>query len=103
MQLAETLFFLNNKELRYNETITEIQAKAKKIEGLTKSYNSKYGNKEEDELNNTEKAEMQSLLNEIEFEQKELEKLQTEQNMAIAKFNKLLELYLHFFKNRCIP
>lgn len=91
MQLAETLFFLNNKELRYNETITEIQAKAKKIEGLTKSYNSKYGNKEEDELNNTEKAEMQSLLNEIEFEQKELEKLQTEQNMAIAKFNKLLE------------
>ena len=91
MQLAETLFFLNNKELRYNETITMIQAKAKKIEELTKSYNSKYGNKEEDELNNTEKAEMQSLLNEIEFEQKELEKLQTEQNMAIAKFNKLLE------------
>jgi len=91
MQLAETLFFLNNKELRYNETVTEIQAKAKKIEELTKTYNSKFGNKEEDELNNTEKAEMQSLLAEIEIENKELQKLQSEQNMAIAKFNKLME------------
>ncbi len=91
MQLAETLFFLNNKELRYNETVTEIQAKAKKIEELTKTYNSRFGNKEEDELNNTEKAEMQSLLAEIEIENKELEKLQSAQNMAIAKFNKLLE------------
>lgn len=91
MQLAETLFFLNNKDLRYNETVTEIQDKAKKIEGLTKSYNSKFGNKEEDELNNTEKAEMESLLAEIEIETKELEKLQSAQNMAIAKFNKLLE------------
>ncbi len=91
MQLAETLFFLNNKDLRYNETVTEIQAKAKKIEELTKSYNAKFGNKEEDELNNTEKAEMQSLLGEIEVENKELEKLQSAQSMAIAKFNKLLE------------
>ena len=91
MQLAETLFFLNNKELRYNETVTEIQAKAKKIEGLTKNYNDKFGNKEEDDLSNTEKAEMESMMAEIEFENKELEKLQSAQNMAIAKFNKLLE------------
>ena len=91
MQLAETLFFLNNKELKYNETVTEIQAKAKKIEELTKTYNSKFGNKEEDDLNNTEKAEMESLLAEIEIENKGLEKLQSAQNMAIAKFNKLLE------------
>jgi hypothetical protein len=91
MQLAETLFFLNNKELRYNETVTEIQAKAKKIEELTKNYNSKFGNKEEDNLTATDKAEMQSMMAEIEAENKELEKLQSEQNMAVAKFNKLLD------------
>jgi hypothetical protein len=34
---------------------------------------------------------MESMLAEIEIENKDLEKLQSAQNMAIAKFNKLLE------------
>jgi predicted nucleic acid-binding Zn-ribbon protein len=91
MKLAETMFFLSNKELKYNETITEIQAKSKKIEELTSAYNAKFGNKDEEDLSETEKAEMKSMLAEIEDEKKALEKLQTEQNMAIAKFNRLLE------------
>jgi hypothetical protein len=91
MKLAETLFFLNNKELRYNETVTEILAKGKKIEELTNAYNTKFGNKDEEDLSDSEKAEMKTMLATIEAEKKALEKLQAEQNMAIAKFNKLLE------------
>lgn len=91
MKLAETLFFLNSKELRYNETVTEILAKSKKIEELTNAYNSKFGNKDEEDLSDSEKAEMKTMLANIEAEKKALEKLQSEQNMAIAKFNKLLE------------
>jgi hypothetical protein len=91
MKLAETLFFLNNKELRYNETVTEILAKSKKIEELTNAYNTKFGNKDEEDLSDSEKAEMKTMLANIEAEKKGLEKLQAEQNMAIAKFNRLLE------------
>ncbi len=91
MKLAETLFFLNNKELKYNETVTEIQAKGKKIDELTSSYNSKFGNKDEEDLSDSEKNEMKTILANIETEKKALEKLQSEQNTAIAKFNRLLD------------
>lgn len=91
MKLAENLFFLSNKELKYNETVLEIQQRSKKMEELTQSYNAKFGNKEEEDLNDAEKKEMKALLTEIEAEKKALDKLQAEQNMAIAKFNKLLE------------
>ncbi|MBP1768370.1 MAG: hypothetical protein H6P98_2485, partial [Candidatus Aminicenantes bacterium] len=91
MKLAETLFFLNNKELKYNETVTEIQAKGKKIDELTNSYNTKFGNKDEEDLSDSEKNEMKAILANIETEKKALEKLQSEQSMAIAKFNKLLD------------
>jgi hypothetical protein len=91
MKLAETLFFLNNKELRYNETVTEILAKNKKIDDMTSAYNTKFGNKDEEDLSDSEKAEMKTILANIETEKKALEKLQSEQNMAIAKFNKLLD------------
>jgi tetratricopeptide (TPR) repeat protein len=91
MKLAENLFFLNNKDLKYNETVTEIQAKSKKIEELTGTYNTKFGNKDEEDLTDSEKTEMKALLANIDTEKKALEKLQSEQNMAIAKFSKLLE------------
>lgn len=91
MKLAETIFFLSNKELKYNETVTQIQAKSKQIEELTAAYNAKFGNKDEEDLSDTEKAEMKSMLAEIEDEKKALDKLQAEQNLAIAKFNKLIE------------
>lgn len=91
MKLAETLFFLNNKELKYNETVTEIQAKGKKIDELTGLYNTKFGNKDEEDLSDGEKNEMKTILANIETEKKALEKLQADQNVAIAKFNKLLD------------
>jgi len=91
MKLAENLFFLTNKELKYNETVLEIQQRVKKIEELTDAYNTRFGGKEEEELSDAEKKEMKSMLANIEAEKKALERLQTEQNMAIAKFNKLLD------------
>lgn len=91
MSLAENLFFLSNKELKYNETVTLIQEKNKKIEEFTNTYNTKFGNKEEEDLSDAEKKEMKTLLANIDAEKKALEKLQAEQGMAIAKFNKLLE------------
>jgi hypothetical protein len=91
MKIAENLFFLSNKDLKYNETVSRIQESNKKIEELTNNYNTKFGGKEEEDLSGNEKAEMKSLLAQIDTEKKALEKLQTDQNMAIAKFNQLLE------------
>jgi len=91
MGLAENLFFLSNKDLKYNETVTQIQAKNKKIEELTATYNAKFGNKDEEDLSDAEKQEMKTLSANIDAEKEALEKLQGDQNMAIAKFNKLLE------------
>ncbi len=91
MKYAENLFFLSNKDLKYNEIVSEIQQRSKKIEELTSAYNAKFGGKEEEDLSGNEKAEMKSMLAQIEAEKKALEKLQSDQNMAIAKFNQLLE------------
>ena len=91
MSLAENLYFLSNKDLKYNETVTQIQAKSKKIEDLTSAYNTKFGNKNEEELSDSEKQEMKTLMAGIDAEKKALEKLQADQGTAVAKFNALLE------------
>lgn len=91
MKFAENLFFVNNKDLKYNETVAAIQERNKKIDDLTKAFNAKFGNKDEEDLNDAEKKEMKQLLADIEAERKVVEKLQAEQSMAIAKFNQLLE------------
>ncbi|MCX7973493.1 MAG: hypothetical protein N3B16_03235 [Candidatus Aminicenantes bacterium] len=89
--MAESLFFTANKELKYNEIVQQLQDLGKKLEELTKTYNSKFGNKDEEDLNETEKKEMKNLLNQIEEMKKSIDKLQAEQNLAIEKFNKLYE------------
>jgi len=91
MKFAENLFFVNNKELKYNENITAIQERNKKIEDLTKTYNSKFGNKDEEDLSDSEKNEMKQIMANIETEKKAIEKLQAEQTLAIGKFNQLLQ------------
>ena len=91
MALAENLYFLSNKELKYNETVMEIQNRNKKIEELTNTYHAKFGGKEEEDLNDAEKKEMKALLDGIKTEKEALGKLQNEQLMAVAKFNRLVE------------
>ena len=61
------------------------------VEALTKEYNDKFGDKDVDELSTAEKGEMDSLLGLIEIEQKEVEKLQAEQQAALAKFTQMVE------------
>jgi hypothetical protein len=89
--IAENLFFLSNKSLKYNETVAMILERNKKVEDLTKSYNAKFGGKDAEDLTSAEKAEMESILAEIEGEKKEIEKLQASQATAVAQFNKMLE------------
>lgn len=91
MSMAESLFFTANPNLKYNEIVQKLQELGKKIEELTTTYNSKFGNKEEEDLSEAEKKEMKTLLDQIDEAKKSIEKLQAEQNMAIAQFNKLIE------------
>ena len=89
--IAENLFFLSNKDLKYNETVTEIQALNKKVDEMTKAYNAKFGGKDVEDLNDTEKADMKQMLAQIDVEKKGIEKLQASQAGAVAQFNKMLE------------
>jgi tetratricopeptide (TPR) repeat protein len=91
MQLAESLFFTYNKDLRYNETVKEIQRKNKELADLTKEYNDRYGNKQDDELSDTDKRMMRIMEQDIEAVQKEIEGLVAKQKSTLGKFNKLID------------
>lgn len=90
MQLAESLFFTYNKDLKYNETVKEIQKKTKEFEDLTKDYNARFGNKEDDELSDTDKRMMKIMEQDIETEQKAIEGLVAKQKTTLSKFTKLI-------------
>ena len=89
MKMAEGLYFHHNPE--YNRKVQEIQARMPDLEALTKEYNDKFGEKDVDDLSSAEKGEMDSLLGLIEIEQKEVEKLQAEQQAALGKFTQMVE------------
>jgi tetratricopeptide (TPR) repeat protein len=91
MQLAESLFFTYNKDLRYNETVKEIQRKNKELEDLHKDYKERFGDKEDDELSDTDKRMMTIMEKDIEALQKEVEGLVAKQKAALDKFNKLID------------
>jgi tetratricopeptide (TPR) repeat protein len=87
MGMAESLFFTTYKEFKWNETVTQINALSKKIEDMTKSYNDKFGDKDEGDLSDAQKKEMKDVLAGIEGEKKNLERLKDSQNIALNKFN----------------
>ena len=89
MQLAEGLYFNRNKE--YNQKVKELQSKSKNLGELTNSFNTKFGEKEEEDLTDAETKEMESLLAKIDAEQKAIEKIQEEQKIALEKFNLKIE------------
>jgi len=89
MKMAEGLYFHHNPA--YNRKVQEIQAKMPDLEALTKEYNDKFGEKDEDDLTSAEKSEMDSLLGLIEIEQKDIEKLQAEQQATLGKFTRMVE------------
>jgi tetratricopeptide (TPR) repeat protein len=90
MDLAQRLFF-NHEVPGYNEKIKDLSDRGEKIEALTKSFNDKFGEKDEEDLSDAEKTEMEKILKQIEAEQKAIEKLQAEQQQALEKFNALVE------------
>ncbi|MGD9346100.1 MAG: hypothetical protein PVH84_09580 [Candidatus Aminicenantes bacterium] len=90
MDLAQRLFF-NHEVPGYNDKIKDLSDRGTKLESLTNSFNEKFGEKDEEELSDAEKTEMEKTLKQIEAEQTAIEKLQTEQQQALEKFNALVE------------
>ncbi len=91
MELAESIFFTSAKNSKYNENVKELQRRSKKLEELTDKFNKKFGEKDEEDLSDAEKREMDNMLKEIEFEEKDIEEIRTEQKVVLEKFNKLIK------------
>ncbi|UCE21632.1 MAG: hypothetical protein JSV46_05310 [Candidatus Aminicenantes bacterium] len=91
MQLAESLFFTFNKDLKYNETVRDIQKKNNELEDQTKEYNERFGEKGDDELSDVDKRMMRIMEQDIEALQKEIEGLMVKQKAALDQFNRLIE------------
>ncbi|UCE39935.1 MAG: hypothetical protein JSV17_10655 [Candidatus Aminicenantes bacterium] len=91
MQMAESLYFLSKKELKYNENVQALQQRSKKLEDLTNAFNSKFGEKEEEDLTDSEKSEMESMLKQIETEQEAVKRLEAETQAALQGFQQLIE------------
>jgi hypothetical protein len=90
MDLAQRLFF-NHEVPGYNDKIKDLADKSANLATLTKNFNDKFGEKDEEELSDVEKAEMEKILKQIEAEQNAIEKIQAEQQQALEKFNALVE------------
>jgi hypothetical protein len=92
MELAQDLFFNTlNKDLKYNEKVKEQQERSAKLEDLTKTFNEKFGEKNEEDLTEAEKKEMQNLKAQIESEKNVIQKLGDEQKLALDKWNVQIE------------
>lgn len=92
MELAESLFFTTvNKDLRFNEKSKELQERSAKRDGMVKAFNDKFGEKNEEDLTEAEKKEMQNMKAQIESEEKAMQKLEAEQKLALDKWNTQIE------------
>jgi tetratricopeptide (TPR) repeat protein len=89
MELARTMFLGADKE--WNNRVKTIQESTKLIEDWTKTFNSKFEGKNVDDLTSDQKREFRRLNENIEKENKTLEKLQTEQKATQDKFQKLID------------
>ena len=91
MSLAEQLYF-NNKDKTYNEKVKQLGDKSQELESTTKAFSDKFGEKDEEDLTEAEKTEMDSMLKKIEDLQAEIGKLQQETTTALEKFQQLVDL-----------
>lgn len=91
MELAEFLFFTVNKDLKFNENVQEIQKINNKLQELTNTFNTKFGEKDEEDLTDAEKKEMETLRAQIDAGQKALQKLEAAQKMSLDRFSALIE------------
>ena len=91
MELAENLYFVANKNLKYNEKVKELVDRGKKLEKLTNTFNKKFGEKDEEDLTDDEKKEMKVILANIDVEKNAIAKLDAETKAALEKFKALIE------------
>ena len=85
MDLAERLYF-NNIDKTFNDKIKLLGDKNTEQENLTNDFNKKFGEKDEEELTDAERTEMDAMLKKLEAIQGEIEKLQTEQAASLDKW-----------------
>jgi tetratricopeptide (TPR) repeat protein len=91
MELAESIFFTSERNTKYNQNVKELQKLSKKLESLTNKFNKKFGEKDEEDLSDAELKEMDNMLKDIEFEEKDIQKIKAEQKIVLENFNKLIE------------
>jgi len=88
--LAQQLFF-NNKDKTYNENVKQLGDKGQELESTTKAFNDKFGEKDEEDLTEAEKKEMDSMLKKIEALQGEIQKLQENTEASLARWQQLVD------------
>ena len=92
MDLAQGLFFNTaRKDLKYNEKVKLFSENGQILQKKTESFNTTYGEKDEEDLTDKEKREMEVLLAEITELQDSTKKLEGEAQTALAQFNQLIE------------
>jgi hypothetical protein len=92
MDLAQGLFFNTaRKDLKYNDKVRQVVENGKKLQEKTESFNSTYGEKDEEDLTDKEKREMEVLLAEIEELQNSTKGMEQAAQSALAEFNQLIE------------
>jgi tetratricopeptide (TPR) repeat protein len=89
--MAQGIFFGSSSDSKFNDTIKQIQDKTKKIDELTKTFNTKFVDKNEEDLTDAEKAEMKKILADIDVQKKEIAKLQSSSSDMTTKWTKRME------------
>jgi len=90
MDLAERLYF-NNVDKTFNDKVKLLGDKSKEQENLTNDFNKKFGEKDEEELTDAERTEMDSMLKKLEAIQGEIEKLQIEQAASLENWQQQID------------
>ena len=88
MTIAQGLFMSQDKE--WNNRVKSIQESQALIADWTKTINSKFGEKSEDDLSSDEKREYKILMSNIEKEKKIIEGIQSQQKATTDKWDKLV-------------
>lgn len=88
--MAQSLFFTGSKDVKYNELVTKMEEHTKAIAELTQTFNTKFGDKDEEEMTDSEKRSMKKVLDAIEVEKQAVAALEAQQKTYIDKFNQLV-------------
>jgi len=88
MSIAESLFYGQDKE--WNNRVKSIQESNKLTEEWTKTLNTKFGEKAEDELTSDEKREFRRLNENLEREKKIVAGIQAQQKATMDAFQALV-------------